>query len=239
MSVALRATGALKAPFTSQHQEPLSERSELRLRQRHREVQRLHDVYVESQQRQRSTFEDILKVYYPVSTRAELLEMESWTRKQATVTKREYTLDELGEIRSMFKSLDTSKDGTLDLKELVAAGWGGTTDDEYADLKRMFDEIVEDGDGEMDIEGFTRLVTECKLLDGDLAAAPAAAATSTDVERTRMSRPAEPTRRPSLAMLSSMAETVGRAEQLRLEASNAAALVDSPGESSCSSKPTL
>tara|TARA_B100000767_G_scaffold265789_1_gene282282 strand:- start:217 stop:1356 length:1140 start_codon:yes stop_codon:yes gene_type:complete len=243
LSVALRATGALKAPFMPLPTEPLSEWSELRLRQRHREVQRLHDVYVESQQRQRSSFEDILKVYYPVSTRAELLEMELWTHKQAVVTKREYTLDELVEIRSMFESLDTSKDGTLDLQELVAAGWGGTTDDEYADLKRMFDEIDEDGDGEMDIEGFTRLVTECKLLDGDLAAAPAAVATSTDVERTRMGRPAEPTRRPSLAMLSrsSIAEAqtvVGRAEQLRLEASNAAALVDSPGESSSRPTPT-
>ena len=223
LSVALRATGALKAPFMPLSTEPLSEWSELRLQQRHREVQRLHDVYVESQQRQRSSFEDILKVYYPVSTRAELLEMESWTHKQAVVTKREYTLDELVEIRSMFESLDSSKDGTLDLKKLVAAGWGGTTDDEYADLKRMFDEIDEDGDGKMDIEGFTRLVTECKLLDGDLAADAAAAAASTDVERTRMGRPAEPTRRPSLAMLSksSIAETVGssRAEQLRLEAS--------------------
>ena len=223
LSVALRATGALKALFMPLSTEPLSEWSELRLQQRHREVQRLHDVYVESQQRAQSSFEDILKVYYPVSTRAELLEMESWTHKQAVVTKREYTLDELVEIRSMFESLDSSKDGTLDLKKLVAAGWGGTTDDEYADLKRMFDEIDEDGDGKMDIEGFTRLVTECKLLDGDLAADAAAAAASTDVERTRMGRPAEPTRRPSLAMLSksSIAETVGssRAEQLRLEAS--------------------
>ena len=214
LSVALRATGA-----------------KLRLRQRHREVQRLHDVYVESQQRQRSSFEDILKLYFPVSTRTELLEMESWTHKQAVVTKREYSLDELVEIRSMFESLDSSKDGTLDLKKLVAAGWGGTTDDEYADLKRMFDEIDEDGDGKMDIEGFTRLVTECKLLDGDLAADAAAAAASTDVERTRMGRPAEPTRRPSLAMLSksSIAETVGssRAEQLRLEASSAAASAQS------------
>eukprot|EP00964_Phaeocystis_antarctica_P155732 scaffold125042_cov63-Phaeocystis_antarctica.AAC.1 len=153
--------------------------------------------------------------------------MESWTHKQAVVTKREYSLDELVEIRSMFDGLDTSKRGSLKLEELIAAGWGGTTDDEHADLKRMFDENDEDGDGSMDIEGFTCLVTECKLLDGDLAADPAAATTSTDVERARPGRPAEPTRRPSLAMLSSTTETVGRAEQLRLEASSAAASAQS------------
>ena len=227
LSVALRATAALKAPFTPLPTESLAIWSELRLRQRHREVQRLHDLYVGSEQRQRSSFEDILKLYFPVSTRTELLEMESWTHKQAVVTKREYSLDELVEIRSMFDGLDTSKRGSLKLEELIAAGWGGTTDDEHADLKRMFDENDEDGDGSMDIEGFTCLVTECKLLDGDLAADPAAATTSTDVERARPGRPAEPTRRPSLAMLSSTTETVGRAEQLRLEASSAAASAQS------------
>lgn len=217
LSVAMRATGALRA--------------ELRLRQRCREVQRLHDVYVDSEQRQWSSFEDILKVYYPSLTRTELLEMDSWTRKQAVVAKREYTLDELVEIRSMFEGLDKSRSGTLEMEKLVAAGWGGTTDDEHADLNRMFDEIDEDGDGSIDIEGFTRLVTECKLLDGDLAAAPPPAAAA--VERTRTSRPAALTRRPSLAMLDSErvgTTRIGRPEQLRLEASSAAALVDS-GES--------
>ena len=93
-------------------------------------------------------------------------------------------------------------------------------------VEALYAIIDEDGDGSIDIEGFTRLVTECKLLDGDLAAPTPTAATSTDIERTRTSRRPELTRRPSLAMLSAK-ETVDRVEQLRLEASKAAALVDS------------
>ena len=223
LSVAWRVTGALNAPFRA---EPMSEWSELRLRQRQREVQSVYDLYETSQQRQRSSFEDVLKAYYPSATRTELREMVSWTVKEEVETKRVYTADELAEIKSMFKELDKDRGGTLELEELVAAGWGGTTDEEQADFKRTFDEIDEDGDGSIDIEGFTRLVTECKLLDGDLAAPTPTAATSTDIERTRTSRRPELTRRPSLAMLSAK-ETVDRVEQLRLEASKAAALVDS------------
>ena len=223
LSVAWRVTGALNAPFRA---EPMSEWSELRLRQRQREVQSVYDLYETSQQRQRSSFEDVLKAYYPSATRTELREMVSWTVKEKVETKRVYTADELAEIKRMFKALDKDRGGTLELEELVEAGWGGTTDEEQADFKRTFDEIDEDGDGSIDIEGFTRLVTECKLLDGDLAAPTPTAATSTDIERTRTSRRPELTRRPSLAMLSAK-ETVDRVEQLRLEASKAAALVDS------------
>ena len=223
LSVAWRVTGALNAPFRA---EPMSEWSELRLRQRQREVQSVYDVYETSQQSKRSSFEEVLKAYYPSATRTELREMISWTVKEEVETKRVYTADELAEIKSMFKELDKDRGGTLELEELVEAGWGGTTDEEQADLKRTFDEIDEDGDGSIDIEGFTRLVTECKLLDGDLAAPTPTAATSTDIERTRTSRRPELTRRPSLAMLSAK-ETVDRVEQLRLEASKAAALVDS------------
>ena len=227
LSVAWRVTGALNAPFRA---EPMSEWSELRLRQRQREVQSVYDVYETSQQRQRSSFEDVLKAYYPSATRTELREMGSWTVKEEVETKRVYTADELAEIKSMFKELDKDRGGSLELEELAAAGWGGTTDEEQADFKRTFDEIDEDGDGSIDIEGFTRLVTECKLLDGDLAAPTPTAATSTDIERTRTSRRPELTRRPSLAMLSAK-ETVDRVEQLRLEASKAAALVDADSES--------
>ena len=224
LSMAWRVTGALKAPFRA---EPLSEWSELRLRQRQREVQSLYDVYETSQQRQRSSFEDVLKVYYPSATRTELRDMLSWTHKQEVETKREYTTNELAEIKSMFNELDKDRGGTLELEELVAAGWGGTTDEEQADMKRMFDEIDEDGDGSIDIEGFTRLVTECKILDGDLTAPTPTAATSADIERTRTSRRTEQTRRPSLAMLSAKERKEDRVEQLKLEASKAAALVDS------------
>lgn len=224
LSVAWRVTGALKAPFRA---EPLSEWSELRLRQRQREVQSLYDVYETSQQRQRSSFEDVLKAYYPSATRTELHNMLLWTHKQEVETKREYTTNELAEIKSMFKELDKDRGGTLELEELVAAGWGGTTDEELADVKRMFDEIDEDGDGSIDIEGFTRLVSECKILDGDLTAPTPTAATSTDIERTRTSRRTEQTRRPSLAMLSAKERKEDRVEQLKLEASKAAALVDS------------
>ena len=223
LSVAWRVTGALNAPFRA---EPMSEWSELRLRQRQREVQSVYDLYETSQQSKRSSFEEVLKAYYPSATRTELREMVSWTVKEEVETKRVYTADELAEIKSMFKELDKDRGGTLELEELVAAGWGGTTDEEQADFKRTFDEIDEDGDGSIDIEGFTRLVTECKLLDGDLAAPTPTAATSTDIERTRTSRRPELTRRPSLAMLSAK-ETVDRVEQLRLEASKAAALLDS------------
>ena len=222
LSMAWRVTGALNAPFRA---EPMSEWSELRLRQRQREVQSVYDVYETSQQRQRSSFEDVLKAYYPSATRTELREMVSWTVKEEVETKRVYTAEELAEIKSMFKELDKDRGGTLELEELVAAGWGGETDEEQADFKRTFDEIDEDGDGSIDIEGFTRLVTECKLLDGDIAAPTPTAATSTDIERTRTSRRPELTRRPSLAMLSAK-ETVDRVEQLRLEASKAAALVE-------------
>ena len=224
LSMAWRVTGALNAPFRA---EPMSEWSELRLRQRQREVQSVYDVYETSPQRQRSSFEDVLKAYYPSATRTELREMGSWTVKEEVETKRVYTADELAEIKSMFKELDKDRGGTLELEELVEAGWGGTTDEEQADFKRTFDEIDEDGDGSIDIEGFTRLVTECKLLDGDLAAPTPTAATSTDIERTRTSRRPELTRRPSLATTLSAKETVDRVEQLRLEASKAAALVDS------------
>ena len=224
LSMAWRVTGALNAPFRA---EPMSEWSELRLRQRQREVQSVYDVYETSQQRQRSSFEDVLKAYYPSATRTELREMVSWTVKEEVETKRVYTADELAEIKRMFIALDKDRGGTLELEELVEAGWGGTTSEEQADLKRTFDEIDEDGDGSIDMEGFTRLVTECKLLDGDLAARPTpTAATSTDIERTRTSRRLELTRRPSLAMLSAKSETVDRVEQLRLEAALASKLVD-------------
>ena len=222
LSMAWRVTGALNAPFRA---EPMSEWSELRLRQRQREVQSVYDLYETSQQSKRSSFEDVLKAYYPSATRTELREMVSWTVKEEVETKRVYTADELAEIKSMFKELDKDRGGTLELEELVAAGWGGETDEEQADFKRTFDEIDEDGDGSIDIEGFTRLVTECKLLDGDIAAPTPTAATSTDIERTRTSRRPELNRRPSLAMLSAK-ETVDRVEQLRLEASKAAALVE-------------
>ena len=224
LSMAWRVTGALNAPFRA---EPMSEWSELRLRQRQREVQSVYDLYETSQQSKRSSFEDVLKAYYPSATRTELREMVSWTVKEEVETKRVYTADELAEIKRMFIALDKDRGGTLELEELVEAGWGGTTDEEQADLKRTFDEIDEDGDGSIDIEGFTRLVTECKLLDGDLAARPTpTAATSTDIERTRTSRRLELTRRPSLAMLSAKSETVDRVEQLRLEAALASKLVD-------------
>ena len=223
LSMAWRVTGALNAPFRA---EPMSEWSELRLRQRQREVQSVYDVYETSQQSKRSSFEEVLKAYYPSATRTELREMVSWTVKEEVETKRVYTADELAEIKSMFKELDKDRGGTLELEELVAAGWGGTTDEEQADFKRTFDEIDEDGDGSIDIEGFTRLVTECKLLDGDLAAPTPTAATSTDIERTRTSRRPELTRRPSLATTLSAKETVDRVEQLRLEAALASKLVD-------------
>jgi len=151
-------------------------------------------------------------------------------RPSATARRRRemgvYTADELAEIKCMFKLLDKDRGGTLELEELVEAGWGGVTDGEQADFKRTFDEIDEDGDGSIDIEGFTRLVTECKLLDGDLAAPTPTAATSTDIERTRTSRRPELTRRPSLATTLSAKETVDRVEQLRLEAALASKLVD-------------
>ena len=220
LSMAWRVTGALNAPFRA---EPMSEWSELRLRQRQREVQSVYDLYETSQQSKRSSFEEVLKAYYPSATRTELREMVSWTVKEKVETKRVYTADELAEIKRMFKALDKDRGGTLELEELVEAGWGGTTDEEQADFKRTFDEIDEDGDGSIDIEGFTRLVTECKLLDGDLAAPTPTAATSTDIERTRTSRRPELTRRPSLAMLSASAD---RVEQLRLEAALASKLVD-------------
>jgi len=224
LSMAWRVTGALNAPFRA---EPMSEWSELRLRQRQREVQSVYDLYETSQQSKRSSFEDVLKAYYPSATRTELREMVSWTVKEEVETKRVYTADELAEIKRMFIALDKDRGGTLELEELVEAGWGGTTSEEQADLKRTFDEIDEDGDGSIDMEGFTRLVTECKLLDGDLAARPTpTAATSTDIERTRTSRRLELTRRPSLAMLSAKSETVDRVEQLRLEAALASKLVD-------------
>ena len=224
LSMAWRVTGALNAPFRA---EPMSEWSELRLRQRQREVQSVYDLYETSQQSKRSSFEDVLKAYYPSATRTELREMVSWTVKEEVETKRVYTADELAEIKRMFIALDKDRGGTLELEELVAAGWGGETDEEQADFKRTFDEIDEDGDGSIDMEGFTRLVTECKLLDGDLAARPTpTAATSTDIERTRTSRRLELTRRPSLAMLSAKSETVDRVEQLRLEAALASKLVD-------------
>ena len=223
LSMAWRVTGALNAPFRA---EPMSEWSELRLRQRQREVQSVYDLYETSQQSKRSSFEEVLKAYYPSATRTELREMVSWTVKEKVETKRVYTADELAEIKRMFKALDKDRGGTLELEELVEAGWGGTTDEEQADLKRTFDEIDEDGDGSIDIEGFTRLVTECKLLDGDLAAPTPTAATSTDIERTRTSRRPELTRRPSLATTLSAKETVDRVEQLRLEAALASKLVD-------------
>lgn len=182
--------------------------SKLRLRQRRREVQRLHDVYVNSAQRG-STFEEILKLYYPNSKRADLLEMESWTVKEVVVEEKEHTVEELLEIRAMFEAIDEDKGGSLELEELIAAGWGGTTDEDQADLERMFNLIDEDGDGSIDIEGFTRLVIECKLLDGDLLTAH-----SVDAVRSRTTV----NQRPSLATLNSVPDSHGKAEQLRLEA---------------------
>ena len=143
-----------------------------------------------------SSFEAVLRLYYPHATIAEQEEMAQWvatalaaTTASTTVAhasepvpssmsgdpkvggsqggsvQRYFTPEERDEIGALFRRFDRDSSGTIEIDELLAAGWG---EGEFGEreLRRMFATVDTDDDDSIDLDGFTQLCSMCRQLDG-------------------------------------------------------------------------
>ena len=120
------------------------------------------------------TFEAVLKLYYPHAGRDEVAEMVEWvsTRKGERIEEgrsstgifESETGMQQNEIRQLFASYSRDKK-VVTLADLLE-GWKDTGID-TAEVADIFHKLDDDGNGTLDLEEFTKLVSECNVHGDD------------------------------------------------------------------------
>jgi len=114
------------------------------------------------------TFEEMLKVYFPRASEKELETMMQWVAPKAPApapAKAGLSSKALQTIKDLFKKYDKDKSNKISFTELKNEMAKTGVDED--DIKKFIAECDVDGDGELDLSEFTKLMESTTTFDED------------------------------------------------------------------------